>query len=51
MVFHELRKERGRVGLMVSIIMMYMRVQSDQAQRKRAGCGDDEGAKVRMKGG
>jgi len=33
------------------IQMMYMRVQSDQAQRKRVGCGDDEGAKVRMKEG
>ena len=51
MVFLELRKERRRVGLMVSIIMMYTRVQSDQAQRKRVGCGDDEAAKVRMKGG
>jgi len=36
---------------MVSIITMYMRVQSDQAQRKRVWCGDDEGPKVRMKGG
>jgi len=35
---------------MLSIIMMYMRVQSDQAQRKWVGWGDDEGAKVRMKG-
>jgi len=49
-VFLELRKERRRVGLMVSIIVMYTRAQSDQAQRKRVGCGDDEGAKLRMKG-
>ena len=50
-VFLELRNERRRVGLMASIIMMYTRVQSEQAQRKRVGCGDDEGAKVRMKEG
>ena len=33
------------------IQMMYMRVQSEQAQTKRIGSADDEGAKVRMKEG
>ena len=33
-VFLELRKERRRVGFMVSTIMMCMRVQNDQAQKK-----------------
>jgi len=30
---------------------MYMRVQSDQVQRIRVGCGDDEGVKVKVTGG
>jgi len=32
-------------------LLMYVRVQSDQVQRIRAGCGGDEGAKVKVKGG
>jgi len=32
-------------------LLMYMRVQSDQIQKVRVGCGDDEGAKVKVKGG
>ena len=32
-------------------LLMYMRVQSDQAQRIGVGCGGDEGVKVKvMKG-
>jgi len=31
--------------------LMYIRVQSDQIQKVRVGCGDDEGEKVKVKGG